>query len=101
MGIPLDPLRAPPPAPLQVPQAHPLRAPPAHPFRFPNGESGADVYDRITLFVDHLVRDMIIGRCARGRLKLGQGERIGGLNGGVPFSPRPLLPGTPGGARPW
>ena len=32
------------------------------PFRFPNGESGADVYDRITLFVDHLVRDMIIGR---------------------------------------
>lgn len=31
---------------------------------FPNGESGADVYDRITLFEDHLVRDMIIGRYA-------------------------------------
>ncbi|GAX81779.1 hypothetical protein CEUSTIGMA_g9207.t1 [Chlamydomonas eustigma] len=31
-------------------------------FRFPNGESGADVYDRLTIFEDHLVRDMIIGR---------------------------------------
>ena len=31
-------------------------------LRFPNGESGADVYDRMTLFEDHLVRDMIIGQ---------------------------------------
>lgn len=31
-------------------------------YRFPNGESGADVYDRITIFEDHLVRDMNAGR---------------------------------------
>jgi broad specificity phosphatase PhoE len=30
--------------------------------RFPNGESGADVYDRVTLFEDHLTRDMVMGR---------------------------------------
>lgn len=30
-------------------------------YRFPNGESGADVYDRITIFEDHLVRDMNAG----------------------------------------
>jgi hypothetical protein len=29
-------------------------------FRFPNGESGADVYDRITQFEDHLTRDMLM-----------------------------------------
>ncbi len=29
-------------------------------FRFPNGESGADVYDRITLYEDHLTRDMLM-----------------------------------------
>jgi hypothetical protein len=28
--------------------------------RFPNGESGADVYDRITQFEDHLTRDMLM-----------------------------------------
>lgn len=32
--------------------------------RFPNGESGADVYDRITVFQDHLVRDINAGRFA-------------------------------------
>lgn len=32
-------------------------------YRFPNGgESGADVYDRITIFEDHLVRDIETGR---------------------------------------
>ena len=31
-------------------------------FRFPNGESGSDVYDRMTIFTDHLVRDMGLGR---------------------------------------
>jgi broad specificity phosphatase PhoE len=31
-------------------------------YRFPNGESGADVYDRITVFMDHLVRDINAGR---------------------------------------
>lgn len=30
-------------------------------YRFPNGESGADVYDRITIFEDHLVRDINAG----------------------------------------
>jgi len=33
-------------------------------FRFPNGESGADVYDRLTIFEDHLTRDMLMGRFA-------------------------------------
>jgi hypothetical protein len=33
-------------------------------YRFPNGESGADVYDRLTVFEDHLVRDMDAGRFA-------------------------------------
>jgi len=33
-------------------------------YRFPNGESGADVYDRMTLFEDHLVRDINAGRFA-------------------------------------
>ncbi|GFR41068.1 hypothetical protein Agub_g1708 [Astrephomene gubernaculifera] len=33
-------------------------------YRFPNGESGADVYDRITLFEDHMVRDINAGRFA-------------------------------------
>lgn len=31
---------------------------------FPNGESGADVYDRITIFEDHMVRDINAGRFA-------------------------------------
>ncbi|XRA97371.1 phosphoglycerate mutase-like protein [Pycnococcus provasolii] len=31
-------------------------------YRFQNGESGADVYDRITGFQDHLVRDITAGR---------------------------------------
>ena len=32
-------------------------------YRFPNGgESGADVYDRLTVFEDHLVRDVDVGR---------------------------------------
>jgi len=32
-------------------------------YRFPNGgESGADVYDRLTVFEDHLVRDVDAGR---------------------------------------
>lgn len=31
-------------------------------YRFPNGESGADVFDRITIFEDHLVRDIDAGR---------------------------------------
>lgn len=32
------------------------------PRRFPNGESGADVYDRITIFEDHMIRDINAGR---------------------------------------
>ena len=31
-------------------------------YRFENGESSADVYDRVTVFEDHLVRDMQAGR---------------------------------------
>ena len=31
-------------------------------YRFPNGESGADVFDRITIFEDHMVRDIDAGR---------------------------------------
>ena len=31
-------------------------------YRFPNGESGADVFDRITIFEDHLIRDLNAGR---------------------------------------
>jgi broad specificity phosphatase PhoE len=31
-------------------------------YRFPNGESGADVYDRLTIYEDHLVRDIDAGR---------------------------------------
>ena len=31
-------------------------------YRFPHGESGSDVYDRLTLFEDHLVRDIDAGR---------------------------------------
>ena len=34
-------------------------------YRFPNGESGADVYDRITILEDHLVRDIDAGRFPR------------------------------------
>eukprot|EP00884_Botryococcus_braunii_P014525 jgi/Botrbrau1/23073/Bobra.0243s0014.1 len=33
-------------------------------YRFPNGESGADVYDRMTIFEDHMVRDINAGRFA-------------------------------------
>jgi len=33
-------------------------------YRFPDGESGADVYDRLTIFEDHLVRDINAGRFA-------------------------------------
>uniref|UniRef100_A0A7S3R0Q3 Phosphoglycerate mutase-like protein n=1 Tax=Dunaliella tertiolecta TaxID=3047 RepID=A0A7S3R0Q3_DUNTE len=39
-------------------------------FRFPNGESGADVYDRLTIFEDHLTRDMFMGRFADTNLVL-------------------------------
>ena len=39
-------------------------------YRFPNGESGADVYDRITIFEDHLVRDINAGRFAKGHTNL-------------------------------
>ncbi|GMH32384.1 hypothetical protein BSKO_00218 [Bryopsis sp. KO-2023] len=39
-------------------------------YRFPNGESGADVYDRITIFEDHLVRDINAGRFAQGNVNL-------------------------------
>ncbi|KAJ9508429.1 hypothetical protein QJQ45_011963 [Haematococcus lacustris] len=39
-------------------------------FRFPNGESGADVYDRLTIFEDHLTRDMLMGRFASTNLVL-------------------------------
>ena len=31
-------------------------------YRFPNGESGADVYDRMTIFEDHMIRDINAGR---------------------------------------
>ena len=33
-------------------------------YRFPNGESGADVYDRMTIFEDHMIRDINAGRFA-------------------------------------
>lgn len=39
-------------------------------YRFPNGESGADVYDRITIFEDHLIRDINAGRFAQGDTSL-------------------------------
>ena len=29
-------------------------------YRFPNGESGADVYDRMTIFEDHLIRHALL-----------------------------------------
>jgi broad specificity phosphatase PhoE len=35
-------------------------------YRFPNGESGSDVYDRITVFEDHLIRDIDLGRFPEG-----------------------------------
>ena len=35
-------------------------------YRFPDGESGADVYDRITIFEDHMVRDIDAGRFCEG-----------------------------------
>uniref|UniRef100_A0A7S3QYR3 Phosphoglycerate mutase-like protein n=1 Tax=Dunaliella tertiolecta TaxID=3047 RepID=A0A7S3QYR3_DUNTE len=35
-------------------------------YRFPDGESGADVYDRLTIFEDHLIRDINAGRFANG-----------------------------------
>jgi hypothetical protein len=43
---------------------------PAHPVcvsgcdagRFPGGESGSDVYNRVSIFEDHLIRDMKAGR---------------------------------------
>lgn len=31
-------------------------------YRFPSGESGADVYDRITILENHLLRDIDAGR---------------------------------------
>ena len=31
-------------------------------YRFPNGESGADVYDRITSFEDLMIRNINAGR---------------------------------------
>ncbi len=34
--------------------------------RFPNGESGADVYDRMTIFEDHLIRDINAGELSGG-----------------------------------
>jgi len=38
-------------------------------YRFPNGESGADVYDRITIYEDHVRRGLWAGGagCARCR----------------------------------
>ncbi|KAK3240875.1 hypothetical protein CYMTET_49318 [Cymbomonas tetramitiformis] len=35
-------------------------------YRFPNGESGCDVYDRITIYQDHVIRDMEQGRFPEG-----------------------------------
>jgi broad specificity phosphatase PhoE len=35
-------------------------------YRFPNGESGSDVYDRLTVFEDHMVRDIDTGRFPEG-----------------------------------
>ncbi|CAL8465534.1 g5070 [Coccomyxa elongata] len=34
-------------------------------YRFPNGESGADVYDRMTIFEDHMIRDINAGRFSK------------------------------------
>jgi broad specificity phosphatase PhoE len=31
-------------------------------FRFPDGESGSDVYNRVSIFEDHLIRDMKASR---------------------------------------
>lgn len=30
--------------------------------RFPDGESGSDVYNRVSIFEDHLIRDMKAGK---------------------------------------
>ena len=35
-------------------------------YRFPNGESGADVYDRITIFEDHFIRGINAGGVVMG-----------------------------------
>lgn len=37
-------------------------------YRFPHGESGADVYDRMTIFEDHLIRDINAGAVEGGRV---------------------------------
>lgn len=42
----------------------PLSVSPFPGASFPNGESGADVYDRITIFEDHMIRDINAGRFA-------------------------------------
>ena len=39
-------------------------------YRFPNGESGADVYDRITIYEDHLIRDINGGRFSEGKTNM-------------------------------
>ena len=53
--------------------AHPPTHERTHPRSFPHGESGADVYDRMTMFEDHLVRDINAGGWM-----VGAGERGGG-----------------------
>jgi broad specificity phosphatase PhoE/uncharacterized coiled-coil protein SlyX len=53
-------------------------------FRFEGGESGADVFDRMSLFVDRLTRDVNAGRFAAGVEGGGGGGGGGGGNGGGP-----------------
>ncbi|XP_065829185.1 uncharacterized protein [Oscarella lobularis] len=42
-------------------------------FRFPTGESGADVYDRVSSFLETLYRDMKKGRCKQNILLVTHG----------------------------
>ena len=42
-------------------------------YRFPNGESGADVYDRASLFLQSFYRDMERGRCGQNAIIVSHG----------------------------
>ena len=48
-------------------------------YRFQNGESMADVYDRVTIFEDHLVRDMEAGRFGANDAVIGASHAVNNL----------------------
>ena len=64
--------------------------------RFPNGESGADVYDRMTIFEDHLVRDInagkqklrAFGELAAATARPTSGRAVSRVTGSVSFEPQ-------------